>query len=70
MFGASLVGYVGGEFEVGFWKGDLGGGGYLVCLGGVFLCNALSRFGINLPYTKVARGVSCFCLYSKLHNLG
>jgi len=44
----------------------MGGGRDLICLGGVFLCNALSRFVINLPYTTVARGVSCFCLYSKI----
>ena len=47
-----------------------GGGRDLFCLGGVLLCNALSRFGIDLPYTTVARGVSCFCLYNKLHSLG
>ena len=47
-----------------------GGGARSRLLGGVFLMQCISRFGINLPYTTVARGVSCFCLYSKLYSLG
>ena len=47
-----------------------GGGRDLFCVGGVFLMQCKSRFCINLLYTAVAHGVSCFCLYSKLHSLG
>jgi len=34
-----------------------GGGGRPRLLGGVFLMQCISRFGINLHYTTVARGV-------------
>ena len=54
MFRPSVWAIIRCDLEINLYNVHGEGGQDLICLDGVLLRNALSRFGINLPYTTVA----------------